>query len=736
MNDHRTFLFGGKPWIPVGVEVDGSEAQIASAAASGVSDLLVTVRSDGTGWKETQAALEAAKVNYAIRPAEAWPKAEAWLVAPQHLRRESPTDPTMIISVPGASELLVVVAKNRDRSIALHSVVAGDGSFAVQLGREVGNDRTLLLYPRMKESLLPDLGERFSSRRDGLYGALKASPFGAGLRAVVAPLGDEPPGYAEGFHAKEVGGTHQGDFAAYLESKYQTVSALTRAWSIASNDLQDFTTVARLIPLWSSGRGVASLFDPVQDKLYSANDAASLAWDDIEEFRRLQQGQRLGAFVAGIRELTRVPVLTNQGSLGDTGEDGVALGAKAGNLAEILDSTGLGLGLAMKGRPRALWATGISSSKVGVDEIWAELLSSGFRGAFFRSPDPTDLPKIALAARTTDPDAADWSLNALPFPSQMLGSVFVSRTGGNTLWLPIADSGTPIPYWASVRGYRLPSSDGNKLVVWREGQPEPVKMRCADPKTIVVTSTDGTEVKLRKGKHTIEFDLGGKPVIVSGNERLPASEDAIAAVTEVLTRIIERYGAWVDVAGGEKLNLRAALEAIDLDPLGSLELLDRQARRLTVACAPYAWISLDRVEAGSLATGVIHESASLGRASEAAAGWPGQPSSPWSSWSFSSKAQGQFEAWLSTDADDETLSTLQLVVGGATMRPVGPAVSLYGGGFRWVPFGPTKIESGTVVVKLSSSSERPVSFLLDALVLSPTPFLADGPRPPVAFLRD
>ncbi|MGE0001290.1 MAG: hypothetical protein AB7F50_10690 [Fimbriimonadaceae bacterium] len=736
VNEHRTLLFGGTPWIPVGVEVDGSQSQIESAVASGITDLLVSVQSDATGWSETQTALDAAKANYALRPIEEWPRAEAWVVAPQHIRRDSPTEANLVVSVPGATEVLAVLAKNRDRGIALHAVVSGEGSFVIQLGREAGADRTLLLYPRMKESEIPDLAERFDARRDRLYRSLKAHPFGAGLRAIVSPMGQEPSGYSEQFHAKEAGNTHVGDFAAFLESKYQSMSAVTRAWSIASNDLNDFTMVARLVPLWSAGRGVASLFDPVQSKLYAANDATSRAWDDIEEFRELQRTQRLGALVAGVRRLTGVPVFTGQGESEATGEDGVALTVSAGNLAQLLDSTGLELGLAMKGRKRTLWAMGVSASHLGVDEIWSELLASGFRGAFFRSGDPTDLPKIALAARTTEPDAAQWSLHALPFPSQMLGSVFVSRTGGNTLWLPSAGSGTPIPYWANIRGYRLLGQSEARMVIWREGQPERVKMRCSDPKTVTVKAMDGTEIPLRKGRHTIEFELGGSPVMVSGNDRLPASEDAIAEVTEVLTRILDRYGAWVDVAGSEKLNLRAALEAIDLDPLGSLEMLDRHARRLTVSCAPYAWISLDRVEDGPLATGIVHEGASLGRAGSAAAGWPGQASTPWSSWSFSCKAEGDFEAWLATNADDETLPTLQLTVGGATMRPIGPAVSLYGGGFRWVPFGLAKLASGTVVVKLSCSSERKTEFLLDALVLAPSGFRADGPRPPVAFLRD
>jgi hypothetical protein len=172
-----------------------------------------------------------------------------------------------------------------------------------------------------------------------------------------------------------------------------------------------------------------------------------------------------------------------------------------------------------------------------------------------------------------------------------------------------------------------------------------------------------------------------------------------------------------------------------LDPLGAYEALDAMARKLTVQCAPYAWISLDRVESGDLATGVAMPGAAFGRAAAAAAGWPGQRLVSESSWSFDSKVEGDFEAWLATDARPEVLGRIEAVVRGTTLRPAGPASGCYGGGFCWIPLGPVKLERGLVPVTVRVLPGPPAAFHMDTLVVAPRGFVPEGARPPTAFLR-
>lgn len=733
VNPHRTLVWDGKPWIPVGLEVDSAPSSIEGAVASGVDRLLVSAPASGEGWAEARAALEKSGATFAFRPADPWPGADAWLVAPQHLRREEPRKGQMTVSIPGASEVFAVLARNRDRTVVWSRRVIGNGgAFGLTLDDEAGEGRTLLLYPRFPASRLPDLQERFDARRDSLLALLASKGWGPGLRAVVSPMGLEPPGYPYGMEAKEAGPLASLEFAAHLESKYKSLAAATRAWGLATHDLADFRALARLVPLWSQGRGVASLWDPEHERLYSANDGVSSAWSDLAEFRSNLRLSRLKALCASVRRSSGVPVLLEYESE-DAGGDGLGLPVAATNLASVLDGVAKALASGMRGRPRAIWATQIQSDGLEPGAVWAELLAAGVRGAFFR-PTSSNLALIATLSRNVEPDAADWSPKAAYFPAPMLGGVYASRVASGMLWLPATDAGREVSFPGDVRGYLGRGAEG--LVLWREGTPRPVRLRVGRSKEAVVKSLDGAEVKARKGRGTLEFPLGPDPVVVTGFEAPPAPEECLIEATDTASLLLERYGQWVDAAGVEKQRLQTAIRGIELDPLGSYEAIDEQARRLTVMCAPYAWIPLDRVESGNLATAVPNEGSSFRRAAAANASWPGQGAQSESSWSFTSKVEGEFEAWLSTDASPEVVSRMILRVGGATLQPVGPGTGRYGGGFAWVRFGTAKIGQGRVDVALSVGEGPPASFLLDCVLFAPAGTVPSGRRPPVSYLRE
>ena len=69
-----------------------------------------------------------------------------------------------------------------------------------------------------------------------------------------------------------------------------------------------FADLARLVPLWSGGRGVAYLWDPVTDKTYSCDKDRSQIWKDIEETVSLaatRRVQRLCALSPILRVIER-----------------------------------------------------------------------------------------------------------------------------------------------------------------------------------------------------------------------------------------------------------------------------------------------------------------------------------------------------------------------------------------------------------------------------------------------
>ena len=107
VNENRTLIWNGKPYLPVGMECDGSPDSINKLAESGVRDLLLNLPADGSGWKDAFAACEAKGVRYVLTINSLGPVQDAVIVDPAGYRVPDITRKTRV-------DLLAVFAGRHD----------------------------------------------------------------------------------------------------------------------------------------------------------------------------------------------------------------------------------------------------------------------------------------------------------------------------------------------------------------------------------------------------------------------------------------------------------------------------------------------------------------------------------------------------------------------------------------------------------------------------------------------
>jgi hypothetical protein len=191
INEHHTLIWGGQPYIPVGIRIDGNAAAVVAATQSKVQDVLVDLPASGMGWSDTLKALDDNKLRYLLRVNSMAPMAHGFAVEPQGYRIPGIDKATRVeIALPGAQSAFVVLAAKRDGSVdskARVPVINGKLVYDADPGPEY--EHVLLIYPEMTSAEQPDYWEELDGHRDALLSSLKRNELGAGLRGIVNPLG-------------------------------------------------------------------------------------------------------------------------------------------------------------------------------------------------------------------------------------------------------------------------------------------------------------------------------------------------------------------------------------------------------------------------------------------------------------------------------------------------------------------------------------------------------------------
>ncbi|MBC8065203.1 MAG: hypothetical protein H7Y17_10260, partial [Chlorobia bacterium] len=311
INAAKTLVWGGSPYMPVGVRVDAQPASIQAAKAAGIQDVLVELPAGGTGWDDALKSLEGSSMRYLIEISSLAPMAKGYAIEPQAYSISGITAPRKIeATIPGASSVLTVLVTKRDNNVEkVTRRTLENGRLSIDVRPLNDLEHILLIYPEMRSLEQPDLWEAMDEHRDTLVTSLKQHAPGIGLRGIVNPLGRTMALARTEIRFVPSSPYFRFELKTYLEKKYRSVEVAQRAWSMSSNALKTFDDLARLCPLWAGDKGIPELWDPSNDQLIPSDLKRSSIWKDIRDVVSSAGARRYQRLTTAIRQATDVPVV-------------------------------------------------------------------------------------------------------------------------------------------------------------------------------------------------------------------------------------------------------------------------------------------------------------------------------------------------------------------------------------------------------------------------------------------
>ncbi|HWD38712.1 MAG TPA: hypothetical protein VG944_07675, partial [Fimbriimonas sp.] len=473
INNHGTLMWGGSPYLPVGVSVDPTPQSIAAAKAAGISDVIVDLPASDDGWDSTISALESSHLRYLIRIGSLGPMAKGIAVDPSSYRISDVKGPKHVeLSLPDATEVLAVIAQKRDGAIQKwERVPVINGKLVYDAMAPQGIESVILFYPNTRSLAQPDYWEELDGHRDRLLGALRHHRPGPGLRGIVNPLGKTLTLPGPNIRFVPTSPAFRAEFALFLENKYRNVVNVLRAWSLGSQIVSNaqngedkdmtfsFDDVAKFVPLWSGTRGVAQFWDPGKNKLFSCDIRHSTFWKDLAQAVNLAENRRYQRIVDSIREVVDVPVVQEWSGWASPYEgtspsvDGIGMKASGTSPSAIIATASKATSSLLRWKTETstdlegmlhgwLPATDIdlgegSSASSQLGGVLDDLTSLGARGIFIRTSDPAAMKAVAAEAgrRASDVGPSQYSPRAVFFPENATNPAEAQRLQGGFWWL-------------------------------------------------------------------------------------------------------------------------------------------------------------------------------------------------------------------------------------------------------------------------------------------------------------
>jgi hypothetical protein len=745
VNPNNTLIWGGRPYMPVGARVEGTPEAIRRAQAAGIQDLIVELPANGAGWDEALKALAEGGTRWFLAVNSAAPGALGTVVEPQGFRMNIQGKMDVDATFHAAEQTLAIVVDKRSSAVRSYlSYPTPGGRLQASFDSQVQTPHVLLFYPVVRDLSTPDFWEGFDGHRDALLQSLRTKPLGEGFRGILDPMGSVAQFPAPDIMFVPRSPIFAIEMEQFLREKYGAVDTCLRAWSVAAHDISSWEQLGRMVPLWSDTKGIPQIWDPVNDKIYPSDRERSTVWTDIRAVIRSTAVRRYGRLVQAIRQIVDVPVVQTWGGWSgpydgaDTGVAGVGCEFAASSISDVIESASRPASTVLqRGGGQVLLVTGVRvapDARLDIETAVQELKAMGARGWFFRTEDPDALATIASLADRQRGDSADaeWKPRALFYPEGARNPAVPVKLFGGTWMLPSPAAGNRLELGSALRGYYYSGQPKPYTVIWAAGEPVETKLFLGDPKAVKVEALDGSEVRIRVRKDSIELEVTDVPLIFSGIDDVPIPEAAYEETVLLMTAMFGNYGLAVDPGGDQEFLFAQNTSAFKRNPIGGYSALMRQFATLVPRAAPYLWIEAERspetnfgepryVPGASATESLVLES----KLSDSRGYFARYPLRP--------KMKGEHEIWLAADIPAHLRSEVTLLVDGTTLRTTEPPIQYYGLGMAWYRFGKVALKEGSEV-RLQVSPKVSAPIKVDVLVASPGAFRPDGSRMPVDFL--
>ncbi|MBL8087950.1 MAG: hypothetical protein JNM85_07775 [Chthonomonas sp.] len=741
VNPSRTMLWGGAPYIPVGVRIPGSPDAILRAHDAGLRDVIVEMPADGSSWVDTIKLLEANEMRYFVAISNKAANANVIAVEPEGYRIPGITGERILnLRIAGASRALMAVITQRDAAIQeLRPVTLQSGSLRERVDTRSTLEHVVLLYPELENQGMLDYWEGWDRHRDQLLRTIQANPTPPGLRGLVNPIGSVTEFPGPDTRLIPTSRMFRLEFEAYLRAKYTSVLTASRAWALRAVDIDQFQDLARLVPLWTDARGVPKMWDAGTDKIYDADYKRSTFWRDFRAALSDTATNRYERLVQSIQSVWNVPVVQEWTgwnapyASSTTAVSGLGFVGDAQSRTELIDGAAEVVSVATsRGKAMLSIATDLSDT-TDVNRIVNDLKNLGVRGFYFRSSDPEAMKTIAAAqtALNADRSLSQWSIAPVYFPAACQNPATSGLLAGGRYWVPALGEGERVDYGPNFGCYRYVGYGRSYYALWRTDQMKRTKIRMADAKTATFVSSDGNDVGAKAFKGGIEITLGSSPVLISGLNEPPAPEEVLGETTNAMGAFFATAGNSIPDADQEALLLKDLLRDYETRPGAALVEMRRMLRRVQVSMSKYVWIEAESSRNHTFGDVFPLKGASRDNVLRLRTRIPSDVAPLRANFTFRPRQLGQHEFWLAARIPAGLRDRVSVQLGDLVFKLDAPPVSLYSGGFGWYKLGTANLADGEAEIAVFVDSDDGASMELDALMISPMTFRPDGITPPL-----
>lgn len=730
INANHALVWGGAPYMPVGAQIDGSVPEVEKALTSGVKDLVVDLPANGAAWSDVFEALNKENARFLLRVNSLAPMARGFAVEPQGYRVPNLTAARKItFPLPEATNALVLMVDQGDATIVKSQrVPIKDGVFTFDAPEINGLPHVLLVYPETKSLEQPDFWDGMDSHRDALLSALKRFDPGAGLRGIVNPLGKmmRIPGRNSRF--VPTSSYFRDELKGLLESRYRSIETATKAWTVGAPDFTDFDTLARMVPLWSGYRGVPSLWDPANDRIYSADIKRSAAWKDISDAVLIAATRRFKSLVSAIRQAADVPVIQEWAGWAPPYDgsqisiDGVGVQTSAASPNALIESAAKPVSSVLRwNRPGWLVATDVSVGEGGLtaDQAAGQLGDLGVRGCFVKGTEK------ASGLKPMDPSLADQSPSVLYFPENATNPPFAQRLPGGRWWLPSPSNGDRIDMGSKFAAYRLEDGPLSFTVLWSTAGPQRVALRFIDPKVVTFETLDGSDPAPKINKNGVEVNVTDTPLIIRGTNEIPAPDPVVEETMDTFTSILRALGSERGAVSEDQYYFTEAARGFDRNPGASMMALKRVLAKALLKVAPYVWIEAEGSKQHNFSQ-ISNDPGCSGRAALELDTNIAPEGSFSAVYDVQVRNTGDQEVWMSARLPAAYRDDVSVQIAGQAFSVPSTGVSPYGDGYVWYRLGTTKLAGSTSQLKVTVNAPSGADLGIDTFLVTPPLYHPNG----------
>lgn len=793
ITDTHTLLWDSAPYVPVGgvfvskyiaagATEENYQADVKTLEiikSKGITDIILKsggpiTSSAPAAWQKMIDYLEANGFTYGVEMDDG-PKAplQGYLISPSRYRLEGPSDETTIIcDWPNVDSAIFLIANKIDNTIsATGGAYVKDGKVTISLSEPLAAGQTLMIYPHKSfksaaDGGISDIWGGFNEYRDRVLDFFKIIKFGPGLRFFLEPFTSKMDFTGEMANLIPDSQGFRVGLEAYLSKKRVHEGSVNAAWGLNEN-LNSIETAARLVPLWSQGRGMPYAYDRASAHLYPVDSTVTQMWTDISEYRDTSAQEKMNTISNTLKkQVANVPVIFKNtkyhriyaNPFGMGGFDGLGAEASGTGDTPIIQTAGPAYSLAEE-CAKTMWfvvsgtqyGEGTKSSvgypseltlatsldyfrEVGCKGFFVDSLQAATEDKHNNSliNDPQQIDWLKSFKSKIKPETlAEFKPTVLGYPITPATGASVKRLRPNTWWLPVLKVGKTGYMGDGISAYSI--MGGDETYLWSNSGQKVITLKAGPRGLPTVSFPEGASVT-KKGADQFTLALSDTPTVIKGVDfNMVFPYETVTAAIEKLAQLIPE----ADKVGYDVQKARSSLDRAksvfkDGQPMIAFGIVQDSMKDLLNQLGGDVWLEGEQSPANNFDGSQPMAGASSGMILALNTN-DNPPLSPYTAlFTFDTQANSSYEIWIAgtPSADSSPVSFCIDDGNWAVVSPADSSLQNYAPGLSWYKISTENLFPAKHTLKLRVDNRRQLDnkyfFAVDAVVFSPRGFKPNG----------